>query len=83
MSVLFQRFLGFDRLLGPTLVRIVYYVAAAFIVIMVGVWMFMGLMAVVAGNFGSGRVLIVAAPAMAPLRWFTGASFASSSCWRL
>jgi len=62
MFSLVQRFLSFDQLLGPALVRIVYYVAAAGIVLMAGVWMFMGLMAVVAGNFGSGLVLLLGAP---------------------
>lgn len=64
MLSLFRRFLGFDQLLGPALVRIVYYVAAAFIVLMAGFWMFMGLMALVAGNFGNGIMLFVGAPAV-------------------
>lgn len=60
-----QRFLGFDQLLGPALVRIVYYVAAAFILLAALGWMFMGLMALLAGNFGNGLMLFVGAPAVA------------------
>lgn len=62
MPSLFRRFLGFDQLLGPALVRIVYYVAAVFIVLMTVIWMFMGLMAILAGNFGNGLVLLLGAP---------------------
>jgi hypothetical protein len=64
MRALFQRFLGFDQLLGPALVRIVYYVAAAFIVIMIASTMFLGLMAIFAGNLGAGIMQMLAAPAV-------------------
>jgi hypothetical protein len=64
MPTLFQRFLGFDHLLGPTLVRIVYYVAAAGIVFMVISTMFLGLTAILAGNFGAGVMQMLAAPAV-------------------
>jgi hypothetical protein len=64
MLAMFQRFLGFDQLLGPELVRIVYYVAAAFIVIITGFTMLMGLTAILAGNVGGGVMQLLAAPAV-------------------
>jgi Domain of unknown function (DUF4282) len=64
MQDLLQRFLGFDRMLGPALVKIVYYFGAALIVALVGLTLFMGLMAMVAGNIGSGIMQALAAPAV-------------------
>jgi hypothetical protein len=64
MQSIFQRFLGFDRLLGPVLVRLVYYFGAFIIVALVGMAMVMGLMAIFAGNFGGGAMQLIAAPAV-------------------
>jgi len=64
MQSIIQRFLGFDRLLGPVLVRLVYYVGAAAIVVMTGFTLLMGLMAIFAGNVGGGAMQIVAGPAV-------------------
>lgn len=64
MQSIIRRFLGFDRLLGPALVRLVYYFGAFVIVVSAGFWLFMGLMAIVTGNFGNGVMLLLAAPAI-------------------
>jgi hypothetical protein len=63
MSVL-QRFLGFDRLLGPTLVKLVYYVGAAFLVVGVALAALSGLISIFNGNLGSGLMQLIAAPAV-------------------
>ncbi len=64
MQSIIQRFLGFDRLLGPILVRLVYYFGAMVIVVVTGFTMVMGLMALFAGNVGAGVMQLVAAPAV-------------------
>ena len=64
MNSIIQRFLGFDRLLGPVLVRIVYYVGMAGLVIFVGATMLMGLLALFGGNVGGGVMQLLAAPAV-------------------
>lgn len=64
MQAILKRFIGFDRLLGPVLVKIVYYFAAALIVLGVVVTMLMGLMAIFAGQFGTGLMQLIAAPAV-------------------
>lgn len=65
MQSILQRFLGFDRLLGPILVKIVYYVGAAGIVIVAGVGLITGLLALAGGNFGQALMQIVAVPVVA------------------
>ena len=64
MQKLLARFIGFDRLLGPTLVKIVYYVGAAFIVGAAGMMALAGLVSIFNGNFGGGLTQLVAAPAV-------------------
>lgn len=64
MTSIVQGFLGFDRLLGPALVKIVYYFGLAIIVGLVGIAILMGMMAVFAGNIGQGAVQLIAAPAV-------------------
>lgn len=64
MQSILQRFLGFDRLIGPVLVKIVYYFAAAIIVCLVAAMMLMAVMDLVAGNFGGGLMRLIAAPAV-------------------
>ena len=56
--------LGFDRLLGPTLVRIVYYVGAGVIVCVAAFGLLMALMALFAGNIGAGLMQLLAVPAV-------------------
>jgi hypothetical protein len=62
MPSIVKSFLGFDRLIGADLVKLVYYFAAAIIIIMVGVTIFVGLFAIAGGNLGAGLMQIVAAP---------------------
>ncbi len=64
MQSIIQRFWGFDRLIGPVLVKILYYSAAALIVVMVGATMVVGLLAIAGGNVGGGIMQLVAAPAV-------------------
>jgi hypothetical protein len=60
-----RRLLGFDRLMGPVLVRLVYYFGAAAIVVMAGANLLLALMAIFAGNFGGGAMQLIATPAVA------------------
>jgi hypothetical protein len=53
MPSIVKSFLGFDHLIGPGLVKLVYYFAAAIIVIMTGVGVAVGLFAIAGGNFGA------------------------------
>jgi nitrate/nitrite transporter NarK len=62
MQSIIQRFLGFDRLLGPVLVKIVYYVGAAGIVIMAGIGLLTGVLALAGGNLGQALMQILAVP---------------------
>lgn len=62
MQSIVQRFLGFDRLLGPVLVKLVYYVAAAAIVLFAAIGVIAGFAAMFSGNFGRGLMQVVAAP---------------------
>ncbi|MEZ6023437.1 MAG: DUF4282 domain-containing protein [Hyphomonadaceae bacterium] len=62
MRTLIQRLLGFDRLLGPLLVKLVFYFGAVVIAGMVCIGIVVGLLAIVSGNFGSGAMQLLAAP---------------------
>ncbi len=64
MQSIVQRFLGFDRLLGPILVRIVYYVGAAFVVGGAALTMVSGVISIINGNLGGGAMQFIAAPAV-------------------
>ena len=64
MQALFMRFLGFERLLGPTLVRIVYYVGAVVIVCLTLFALLMALLALFGGNIGPGIMQLLAVPAV-------------------
>lgn len=64
MQSILQRFLGFDRLLGPVLVKLVYYFGAGVIVVVVGIAMVTALLALVAGNIGAGVMQMLAVPAV-------------------
>jgi hypothetical protein len=65
MQSILQRFLGFERLLGPALVKIVYYFGAGVIVVTASFGVIMALMAVFAGNLGGGVMQLIATPAVA------------------
>lgn len=65
MSSMFQRFLSFDRLIGPNLVKLVYYFGAAAIILgAVGV-LLTAIFSLFGGNFGKGFVQLIAVPAVA------------------
>jgi len=64
MQAIIQRFLSFDRPIGPTLVRIVYYVGAVMIVCATGFAVVMALLALFGGNIGAGVMQLIAAPAV-------------------
>jgi hypothetical protein len=64
MLSILERFISFERFMGPTLVRILYYVAAAGIVVVTAAGMVMGLLAIFAGNVGGGAMQVLAYPAV-------------------
>ncbi|MBL8530808.1 MAG: DUF4282 domain-containing protein [Hyphomonadaceae bacterium] len=65
MQTIIRRFFGFDRLIGPVLVRIVYYFGAA-VIICVGLFgLFLALMSLLTGNIGGGLMQLIATPAVA------------------
>lgn len=64
MHSILQRFLSFDRMIGPALVKIVYYFGAGVIVVMTAFGLIMAMMALAAGNFGAGIMQALAAPAV-------------------
>ncbi|MEQ1709188.1 MAG: DUF4282 domain-containing protein [Terricaulis sp.] len=64
MQSILQRFLGFDRLLGPALVKIVYYFGAVAILGLILITMLTGLFAALGGNLGAGLGQALAAPAV-------------------
>jgi hypothetical protein len=65
MQSFLRRFLSFDRLMGPVLVRLVYYFGAAMIVVLTGVNILMALITFGAGNIGGGAMQLIATPAVA------------------
>jgi hypothetical protein len=64
MHSILQRFLSFDQMIGPALVKIVYYFGAAVIVLMTAFGLIMALMALAAGNLSAGIMQALAAPAV-------------------
>lgn len=64
MASIVQRLLGFDRLIGPHLVKLVYYVGLAAIAASAGLAFVTGLQAVLAGNLSQGLTHLIAAPAV-------------------
>ena len=62
MQSIVARFLGFDRLIGPLLVKIVYYVGAAGILVSVAMTVFFALIAFAGQNWGAGFMQLVAGP---------------------
>ncbi len=65
MGSIFQRFISFDRLLGPTLVRFVYYFGAAVIVVLGVGALLTAVFSIAGGNFGAGAMQLLAVPAVA------------------
>jgi hypothetical protein len=64
MQSIVQRFMGFDRLLGPVLVKIVYYVGAIGIIVAVAGALITAVLAFAAGNIGAGVMQAIAVPAV-------------------
>lgn len=65
MMSLVKSLFSFDRLLGPTLVKIVYFVGAA-VILMMGVGTLLtAVFTLAGGNIGGGFVQLLAAPAVA------------------
>ena len=64
MQSIIKRFFGFDRLIGPVLVKLVYYFGAAVIIIAVAFALVTALLAFAAGNIGAGLMQLVAVPAV-------------------
>lgn len=62
---MFERFLGFDRLLGPFLVKLVYYVGVAAIVLLGAGALLTAIFSIVGGNLGAGAMQLLAVPAVA------------------
>lgn len=60
-----QRFLSFDRLIGPQLVKLVYYFGAVVIVIGAIGGLLAAVFSLFGGNFGGGFVQLLAVPAVA------------------
>jgi hypothetical protein len=64
MGSLLRRFLSFDRLIGPRLVKIVYFVGAAMIVLAAAGAVLSAFFAMAGGNVGTGLMQLLAAPAV-------------------
>lgn len=65
MKSIVQRFLSFDRLIGPTLVRFVYYFGAAAIVVLALGALLTAVFSLAGGNLGTGAMQLLAVPAVA------------------
>lgn len=64
MNTIVQSLLSFDRLLGPTLVKIVYFVGAA-IILLGGVFALLtAIFSLAGGNVGGGLMQLLAVPAV-------------------
>jgi hypothetical protein len=64
MNSIVQSLLSFDRLLGPTLVKIVYFVGAAGIVLGGAFALLTAIFSLAGGNFGAGFMQLLAVPAV-------------------
>lgn len=63
MSDILRRFLGFERLLGPALVKIVYYFGAGVIALFTLGGILLAIMSL-AADFGAGVMRLLATPAV-------------------
>lgn len=64
MFSIVRRFLSFDRLIGPVLVKLIYYVALAGIVMAVALTLVASIGTFAAGNIGGAVMQMIAAPAV-------------------
>lgn len=65
MPSFLQRFLSFDRLIGPVLVKLVYYFGGGVIVVVALGALLTAIFSLVGGNFGLGLMQLLAVPAVA------------------
>jgi hypothetical protein len=65
MGSLLRRLLSFDRLIGPRLVKIVYFFGSAMIVLALVGTLMSAVFALAGGNVGGGLMQVIAAPAVA------------------
>jgi Domain of unknown function (DUF4282) len=65
MQSILQRFIGFDRLLGPVLVKFVYYFGIAAIIVMALGALLTAIFSLSSGNIGEGATRLIAAPVVA------------------
>lgn len=65
MQSIIQRFLGFDRLIGTTLVKFVYYFGAVAIIVYAIGALLTGVFSLSSGNIGEGAPRLIAAPVVA------------------
>ena len=65
MQSIIQRFIGFDRLLGPVLVKFVYYFGIAAIIVMAIGALMTAIFSLSNGNIGEGATRLIAAPVVA------------------
>jgi hypothetical protein len=64
MQDLLGRFISFDKLIGPILVKLVYYVFAVIIIVATIGGLFSALMSFASGNLGAGLMQALAVPAV-------------------
>jgi hypothetical protein len=64
MNAIVRSLFSFDRLLGPTLVKIVYFVGAAAIVVAGAITLLTAVFSLAGGNFGAAIVQLLAVPAV-------------------
>ena len=64
MSI-FERLLSFNRLLGPSLVKLVYYFGAAAIALVAVGALLAAIFSIFGGNLGGGAMQLLAVPAVA------------------
>jgi hypothetical protein len=65
MRSILRRLLNFDRLMGPDLVRLVYYFGAAVIATLAAVNIVLAFVTMAGGNIGGGVMQLIATPAVA------------------
>ncbi len=64
MNSMVRSLFSFDRLLGPTLVKIVYFVGAALILLGGVIALLTAIYSLAGGNFGAGFMQLLAVPAV-------------------
>lgn len=65
MGGFIQRFISFDRLIGPLLVKVAYFLGAAAIIAVAGLTLMTAVLSFVGGNISAGLMQLLAVPAVA------------------